>query len=371
MHKLFVLALSLVAFAAPAAADYPERPIRLIVPYPPGGPNDTIARMLSEKLSQSLKGTVFVENRAGGAGNLAMTLTARAEPDGYTAVIPSVSYVTNPTLFSKISYKLEDLKAISLLAKGPIVLMASPSLGVKTVPELIALAKKKPGQIDFGSGGVGSTSHLSGELLRQLAGIDIQHVPYSGTGDLISDLMAGRVPLYFMSPLVARQYMKGGKLVALATTAPKRVEGWLDTPTMAETLPDFVVETWHPMVVPAKTPQAVIDTLSKHASQAIKSKDVTSRLISLGYSPVGSSPKEAEAYIAGETARWVRSSRKPTSRSIEVSPRSRRAPGPGNAKCRLRDAERAGVLSSADAGGSTIRQRFYSLISLKGRDGGD
>ena len=306
MQKFLLLALSLVAFAPSAAADYPDRPIRLMVPYPPGGPNDTIARMLSTKLTESFGQKVVVENRAGGGGNLAMTLTARAEPDGYSAVIPSVSYVTNPALYAKISYKLEDLTAVSLVARGPIVLVASPALGVKSVAELIALAKKNPGTIDYGSGGIGSTSHLSGELLQQLAGIKLQHIPYKGTNDLITDLMSGRVPLYFMSPLIARQYVTNGKLIALGVTSPKPVQGWEDTPTMDQSLPGFVVETWHPVVVPSATPKDVIKKLSEHVAAAVKSEDVTKRLLSLGYQPVGSNPEEAKAFIEAETERWIK-----------------------------------------------------------------
>jgi tripartite-type tricarboxylate transporter receptor subunit TctC len=208
-----LIALLAAMLATPAAADYPERTIRLLVPYPPGGPNDTIARMIGSKIAVSFGQQVVIENRPGAAGNLAMELTARAAPDGYTAVVPSVSYVTNPSLFKKISYKLDEVKPITLIAKGPLVLVASPSLGVRSVAELIALAKKKPGTIDYGSGGIGSTSHLSGEMLRHLAGLDIQHIPYKGSNDLMSDLLTGRVPLYFMSPLVARQQVSDGKVV--------------------------------------------------------------------------------------------------------------------------------------------------------------
>jgi tripartite-type tricarboxylate transporter receptor subunit TctC len=305
MRKPVLIALALAALVTPAAADYPDRAIRLLVPYPPGGPNDTIARMIGSKLSVSLGQQVVIENRAGAAGNLAMEMTARAAPDGYTAVVPSVSYVTNPTLFKKISYKLDEVTPVSLVAKGPTVLVASPSLGVKTVAELIALAKSKPGTLDYCSGGNGSTSHLSGEMLNQYAGIKIQHIPYKGTNDLISDLLVGRVPLYFMSPLVARQYVSEGKLIALGITAPKRVQGWLDVPTMEETLPGFSVETWHPVVVPKATPQAIIDKLSKHIADAVKSPELTEKLLSLGFEPVGSTPAEAEAFIAAETQRWI------------------------------------------------------------------
>jgi tripartite-type tricarboxylate transporter receptor subunit TctC len=305
MRRLMMIALLVMAVVTPVAADYPDRTIHLLVPYPPGGPNDTIARMIGSKLADSLGQQVVIENRAGAAGNLAMELTARAAPDGHTAVVPSVSYVTNPALFKKINYKLEDVTPVSLIAKGPTLLVASPSLGVKSVAELIALAKQKPGKIDYGSGGIGSTSHLSGELLRFMGGIEIQHIPYKGTNDLISDLLAGRVPLYFMSPLVARQYILEGKLVALGMTSAKRVQGWLDTPTMAETLPGFVVETWHPLVVPTATPEAVIDKLSKHVADAVRSKEVTDRLLTLGFEPVGSTPGEARTYIAAETQRWL------------------------------------------------------------------
>jgi tripartite-type tricarboxylate transporter receptor subunit TctC len=237
MRRLILSVFLALTAIAPAVAEYPDRAIRLLVPYPPGGPNDTITRMLSGKLGDATGQQVVVENRPGAAGNLAMELTARAAPDGYTAVVPSVSYVTNPSLFKKINYKLEDVTPISLLAKGPTVLVASPSLGVKTVAELIALAKQKPGTIDYASSGIGSTSHLSGEMLRFVGGIDIQHIPYKGTNDLVSDLLSGRVPLYFMSPLVAQQHIKEGKLVALAMTSAQRVPGWAEIPTMAETLP--------------------------------------------------------------------------------------------------------------------------------------
>ena len=305
MRKCVFVAMLAAMLATPAAADYPDRTIRLLVPYPPGGPNDTIARLISSKIAASLGTQVVVENRAGAAGNLAMEMTARAAPDGYTAVVPSVSYVTNPSLFKKISYNLEDVRPITVIAKGPTVLVASPSLGVRSVAELIALAKKKPGTIDYGSGGIGSTSHLSGEMLKHLAGIDIQHIPYKGTNDLMSDLLSGRVPLYFMSPLIARQQVSEGKVVALGITSPKRVQGWLDTPTMSETLTGFAVETWHPLVVQAATPQAIVDKLSKHVIDAVKSKEVSDRLQSLGFEAVGSSPKEAESYIAAETQRWL------------------------------------------------------------------
>jgi tripartite-type tricarboxylate transporter receptor subunit TctC len=317
MRKFLLSALLFISAVTHAAAEYPDRTIRLLVPYPPGGPNDTIARMIGNKLADSFKQQVVIENKPGAAGNIAMELTARAAPDGYTAVVPSVSYVTNPTLFKKINYNLNDVRPISLLAKGPTLLVASPSLGVKSVAELIALAKQKPGTIDYGSGGIGSTSHLSGEMLRHLGGIDIQHIPYKGTNDLISDLLAGRVPLYFMSPLVARQHVKGGKLIALGMTSAKRVAGWTDVPTMAETLPGFVVETWHPLVVPATTPQPVVDKLSKAAGDAIRSKEVSDKLLSLGFEPVGSKPDETASYIKAETQRWLDIIKKANVKQIE------------------------------------------------------
>jgi tripartite-type tricarboxylate transporter receptor subunit TctC len=317
MRKFLLSALLFISAVTHAAAEYPDRTIRLLVPYPPGGPNDTIARMIGNKLADSFKQQVVIENKPGAAGNIAMELTARAAPDGYTAVVPSVSYVTNPTLFKKINYNLNDVRPISLLAKGPTLLVASPSLGVKSVAELIALAKQKPGTIDYGSGGIGSTSHLSGEMLRHLGGIDIQHIPYKGTNDLISDLLAGRVPLYFMSPLVARQHVKDGKLIALGMTSAKRVAGWTDVPTMAETLPGFVVETWHPLVVPATTPQPVVDKLSKAAGDAIRSKEVSDKLLSLGFEPVGSKPDETASYIKAETQRWLDIIKKANVKQIE------------------------------------------------------
>ncbi|MGN6459930.1 MAG: tripartite tricarboxylate transporter substrate-binding protein, partial [Pseudolabrys sp.] len=188
------------AFAAtlPAAhADYPDRPIHLLVPYPAGGPNDVIARLLGAKLSESLKQQVVIENRPGGSGNIAAVTTARAAPDGYTIVLPAIAYAVNPTLFGNAGYTFDQFVPVSIVTKGPLVLVVHPSLGVKNVKELIETAKREPGKIDYGSGGTGSSLHLAGEMFKKEAGVNIMHIPYKGTNDLISDLLTGRVPVSF------------------------------------------------------------------------------------------------------------------------------------------------------------------------------
>jgi tripartite-type tricarboxylate transporter receptor subunit TctC len=296
------------AVIAPAAQaqTYPERQIHLLVPYPAGGPNDVIARLLAAKLDETFgKPTVVVENRPGGAGNIAVATTARAAADGYTIVLPAMAYAVNPSLFSNVGYKFEQFTPVSIVTKGPLVLVVHPSLGVNSVQELIARAKKEPGKINYGSGGVGSSLHLAAELFKQSAQVDLQHVPYKGTNDLIADLLTGRVPVAFLSPLIAKQHVADGKLRALGITAAERSPSWPQTPTVAEAgVPGYVSEAWYAVLAPAGTPKPVVDRLSSAIAEAVKSPDGRGRLESLGNVAVGSTPAEAEAYIAAEARRW-------------------------------------------------------------------
>jgi len=300
-----VTTVSLVGSSARAASVFPDRPIHLLVPYPPGGPNDVIARLVANQLAEKFKEQVIVENRAGGSGNIAVVATARAAPDGYTIVLPAMAYAVNPSLFSKVGYSFDQFAPVSIVTKGPLILVAHPSLGVKSVKELITLAKEQPGKINYGSGGNGSSLHLAGEMFKQEAKVDIQHIPYKGTNDLISDLLTGRVPIAFMSPLIAKEHVKQGSLIALGITSAKRSPSWPDTPTIAEAgVPGYAVEAWYAVLAPQGTPKDIVDKLSAAIAEAVKSPDVSGKLGMLGNDSVGSTPAEAQAYIDTEAKRW-------------------------------------------------------------------
>ena len=289
---------------APAAV-YPEHPIHLLVPYPAGGPNDVIARLIADKLSNAFGQQVIVENRAGGSGNVAVIATSRAAPDGYTLVLPAMAYAVNPSLFSNAGYAFDQFVPVSIVTSGPLVLVAHPSLGVKSVQELIDLAKAQPGKIDYGSGGNGSSLHLAAELFKQRAKVDLQHVPYKGTNDLVADLLTGRVPVVFLSPLIAKQHVAHGDVFALGITSATRSASWPDTPTIAEAaVPGYAMEAWYAILAPRGTPQDVVDKLSAAIAAAVKSPDVSEKLESLGNVAVGSTAAEAAGYIDTEAKRW-------------------------------------------------------------------
>lgn len=303
-----VCAVALLAIGPVAgqAAGYPERQVHLLVPYPAGGPNDVIARLVASKLDETFgKQSIVVENRAGGAGNIAVAATARSAPDGYTIVLPAMAYAVNPSLFSSVGYSFDQFAPVSIVTQGPLILVVHPSVGVNSVQELIALAKAQPGKLNYGSGGIGSSLHLAAELFKQTAQVDLQHVPYKGTNDLIADLLTGRVPIAFLSPLIAKQHVADGKLIALGITSAERSASWPATPTVAEAgVPGYVMEAWYAILAPSGTPKATVDRLSQAIAEAVKSPDVSNKLESLGNRPVGNTPAEAAAYMAAEAKRW-------------------------------------------------------------------
>lgn len=307
--RLVVCAFSIssAAAAVPAAAaePFPTRPMRLLVPYPAGGPNDVLGRMVSLKLSESLGQQVIVDNRPGAGGNLAADLAAHAPGDGYTLILPAMAYAVNPTLYSKVPYKFSDFTPVTIVAKGPLVLVVSPSAGINSVKELIAAAKAKPGQLQYASGGNGSSLHLAGELFKLQAGVDLLHVPYKGTNDFIPDLLGGRVPISFSSPLVMQQHVKAGKLKALGVTSAKRVAGWSDVPTISEAgLKGYEMDAWYALLVPSSTPKTLVALLNKQTVHALKSADVQEKLSSLGVEAVADSPESAARYIGAEEKKW-------------------------------------------------------------------
>lgn len=305
----FAVAVSLTTcLSSPSVAQtYPDRPVHLYVPYPAGGPNDVIARLLGQKLSEGMGQQFVIENRAGGSGNIAIESLARTPADGYAIALPAMAYAVNPALFSKVGYSFDQFAPVSIVTKGPLVLTVHPSLGVKSVKELIAMAKEKPGSLNYGSGGNGSSLHLAAEMFKQQAGVDIQHIPYKGTNDLIADLLTGRVPISFMSPLIAKSHVDQGKLIALGVTSAQRSASWPETPTVAEAgVPGYAVEAWYAVLAPKGTPAPVVDKLSKEIAKAVQSDEVKAKFAALGNDPVGSTPAEAEKYIAAEADRWAK-----------------------------------------------------------------
>src|ERR1700733_15385514 len=216
-----------------------------------------------------------------------------------------MTYAVNPLLFANAGYSVDQLTPVSIVTEGPMVLVVHPSLGAKTVQELINLAKANPGKLNYGSGGVGSSPHLAAELFKQAAKINLQHIPYKGTNDLIADLLTGRVPIVFLSPLIAKQHVMAGELLALGITSAERSPTWRDTPTIAEGgVPGYAMEAWYAVLAPKDTPRDVVEKLSGAIAEAVKSPDVSDKLASLGNVPRGTTAAEAQAYIDAESKRW-------------------------------------------------------------------
>lgn len=286
------------------AQTYPAKPIRLIVPFAPGGATDVLARTMGQKLTEAWGQQVVIDNRAGAGGNLAVEVAGRAAPDGYTMILPAMAYAVNPSLYSKVPYTFDQFTPVTIVAKGPLVLVVTPGSGINSVKDLIAAAKAKPGQLQYASGGNGSSLHLAGELFKYTAAVDILHVPYKGTNDFIPDLLSGRVPISFSSPLIMAGHVKAGRLKALAVTSSRRVAGW-DVPTIAEAgVKGYEMDAWYAILVPAGTPQAIVAQLNRQIGQALRAADVKEKLGSLGMEPVGNSQPEAVKYITAEAAKW-------------------------------------------------------------------
>lgn len=298
------VALAMAAAAAPAAADFPDHNLVMVIPFPPGGPNDVIGRLVAQKMTDAFAKPVVAENKPGAGGSIALDYVARSAPDGYTGVLASMGYVVNP-LIGKTPYKVSDLRPVSIVTSGPMVLVVRSDLPVKNVEELIALAKSKPGSLTYASSGNGTALHLGAELFKREAGVDILHIPYKGTAELMVDLGAGRVDMGIVTPFIAANFVKDGKLKALATTGAARMKGWETVPTMEEAgLKGYRMEPWYPVLVPAATPDAVVETLNKAIVDGVKKPDVVERLQGLGLNPIASSVAEADAYVKAEAAKW-------------------------------------------------------------------
>jgi tripartite-type tricarboxylate transporter receptor subunit TctC len=312
MRALIVASFAALAMAHGAAfaqAPYPDRPVRIIVPFPPGGPADVLARIVGDKLAQAWGKPFVVENKAGAGGNIGMEQGARAAPDGYTLTLAPVGNLTvAPALYAKLPYDpAKDFAPITVLASVPNVLIVHPSVPAKSLAELVALAKSKPGSLNYASPGNGSIPHLAAELFKRMAGIDIVHIPFNGVAPASNALLSGEVQLFFAQSSAALPQWRAGKVVALGVATPKRIAAAPDLPTIAEQgFPGFDATSWYALVAPAGTPPTVIDRLHAEIVRILGESDVRERIASLGAEPVGNSPSEFAALQRAEAARWTR-----------------------------------------------------------------
>ena len=305
-------AAALTFFSAAAGAQpgavYPLKPIRFVVPYTPGGGTDLMARALAQRMSESMGQSLIVENRAGAGGNLGMEFVARSSPDGYTiALALTAQYVVNPALYPKLPYDpVKDYAPIMLVARNPYVLVVHPTVPVNSLQQLIALAKARAGQLTFSSSGNGSGAHLSGEMLKTMAKVDMLHIPYKGAGALLPDLIAGQVHLSFVTWSSVGQHVKGGRLRALGVTTVKRSPALPDLPAIAETLPGYDLPVWYGIVAPAGTPREIVARLNAEILRVITMPDFKQRIEVDAVEPIGSTPEQLGEYIKTELVKWAK-----------------------------------------------------------------
>lgn len=310
LAQLVLTTAMLVGFVVDALAQsYPNKSIRLIVAYPPGGGVDIIARVIGQKLTEKWRQTVIVDNRPGSAGLIGTEIAAKARPDGYTLLMGQTGTLTiNPSLYSKCPYDpIKDFAPITLTAVMPFILVIHPSVPVTTVKELIAFAKSKPGTLNFASSGSGSVQHLGGELFKTMTGVDMVHIPYKGGAPAFIDLLGGRVSLIFSTMPPALPHVKAGKIRALAMAGTTRSPLFPDLPTIAESgVPGYDVSSWNGVVAPAGTPKEIINLLNTEIAKILRQPDVNERLSSEGSDPVSSTPEQFGAMIKADVAKWAK-----------------------------------------------------------------
>ena len=305
MKNLLLLPLLVLSLCA-GAQEWPAKAVRIIVPFPAGGSADLLPRIVGEKLAERWGQPVIVENRPGAAGNIGADLVFKAEPDGYTLLsAPPPPLVINRLLYPKLSYDSTQFVPMTVIAAIPNVLLVHPKLGVNSVAELISLAKNDPGKLNYASQGSGTTSHLTAELFKSMAGgLQITHVPYKGSAPALADLLGGQVDMMCDNLGVSLPHVKSGKLKALAVASRKRFPGLPDVPALAETLPGFESQAWFGIVGPPKTPAAIADKVSSAVMEVLKLPDVQKRLADLSAEPMGLGPGETAVFMKQETERW-------------------------------------------------------------------
>jgi tripartite-type tricarboxylate transporter receptor subunit TctC len=311
LKTLLTASIALLLLAQPALADapYPNKPIRLVVPFPPGGSTDVVARLLSVELKNELGQTVIVDNKPGAGGNIGGDNVAKSAPDGYTLLLAAAGpTVINPSLYSKMPYDpAKDLAPVTMLEREHNLMVINPAIPAKTVKEFIEYAKSRPGEINFGSPGNGSPAHLGGELLNQMAGIKMQHVPYKGSAPAVTDLIAGHIAMMVDNMPALLPHVQSGKLRALAVASEKRASAAPDVPTVDESgAKGYVIPAWKGLMVPAGTPREIIDKLHNAVTKILAKPEVRKRLVDIGAEPVGDTPEQFAASIKSETAWWAK-----------------------------------------------------------------
>jgi tripartite-type tricarboxylate transporter receptor subunit TctC len=299
---------ALLFAGASLAQTWPARPVRVIVPFAPGGPTDVMARILAHKLSESLGHQFVVENRPGAGGNIGMNVVAKAAPDGYTVLVASSSYVVNPSLYAKAGYDpYKDFAPVTVAAASPNVLVVHPSVAARNVQELVVLVRANPGKHNYAQPGTGTTPHLSGELFRLAFKLDIVNVPFGGAGPAVASAVGNQTPIAFVALPPAMPHVKSGALRALAVTGARRSATLPDVPTMTESgAPDQEAETMQGVLLPAETPREIVDRLHREIVRAVALPDVKERLAALGFDAVANTPEEFAAYIRSEVNKWAR-----------------------------------------------------------------
>ena len=293
---------------AQASGGYPNKPIKLVVPYPPGGPTDIVARVVAQKLSEQLGQSIIIDNRPGAGANLGAEAVARSPADGYTLMVATTAHAINPALFSKLNYSItKDFAPISQLTAGPLVIVATPNLAANNVKELIALAKSKNGEINFASSGNGQSTHLSAELFNAMAGTKMNHIPYKGSAPALTDVMSGQADLMFDTMLSAMPFVKGGKLKAIAVTSAQRSPVAPDIPTIAESgLPGYEAIAWNGLFAPAGTPKEVVDQINAALKKVLEAPDVKQRFDAQGFAAQWGTPADFGKFVQSEVDKWAK-----------------------------------------------------------------
>jgi len=307
MTYIWAFLISLFAFSASAQENaYPNKPIKLLVGYAPGGATDIVARSIAARLQETLGQPVVVENRAGAGSNIASEMVARSAPDGYTLLLGTIANATNMTAYKNLGYDtMRDFVHITQTMTAPSVLALHPSVPAKNLREFVALAKQNPGKMAFSSSGSGGSPHLAGELLKMRANIDLIHVPYKGAAPAIADLLGGQVQMSFQTALSAIPHLKSGKLNVMAVASKKRMATLPNVPTMAEAgIADFEVSSWNGLFAPAKTPTSIVHALHNATIKALQTQDIKEKMEAQGAEPVGSSPDEFKAFVKAEIDKW-------------------------------------------------------------------
>jgi tripartite-type tricarboxylate transporter receptor subunit TctC len=299
MHRSLAGAVLLFASASALAQGFPAKPVRIVVPFPPGGGADTLARIMEPRLGAIWAQAIVVENRPGASGHIGADLVAKSAPDGHTLLMSSTASVTERNV--------DQFAPVSLVSASPYVVTTNPKVAAADIRGLIALAKAKPGKLSFGSSGTGAASHLSAELFKSMAGVDLLHVPYKGTGQALTDLLAGHVDLMFAPAQTVMPHVQSGKLKALGVTGAKRSQALLELPTVAESgLPGYEAVGWFGLLAPAATPKATVAKLSADANRVLAMRDVREKMLGLGAEPAGNTPEEFARFIRGDQAKWSR-----------------------------------------------------------------